>query len=464
MFFLASLVLASSAWAEPFSIEGNQDPRLAIEGCRSAGLNEYVPIPIISSPSHPQIVRGKTVFLSDDFPTIELRAEPQKGIYQQWAIINSAAPSTERWVSQGELTTAFKPERYGVYTVVLGGKSKQGTCGYVGFQFAVLNSEAPLAPSEMLDWRAQYHSFSKLTEEFPFLKKISTPERVGSFTGRKIRIAVLDSGINMNTPDLRHAIARNADGTITGRNYIHLGMTPNDELGHGTFVAGILAGAMSGIAPDRIEILSIKTMSPLGMTDESKILSGIVDAVGLRADIIYLNGSCEKNCPQMEKSLQKLLDRYLLPQGILLVTGAGDVRPNPNKPNERDNDIVKIYPGSIKSQALLTVTGLDEKNNLAETACFGATSTHMAAPAKAQSTCNYLSNTGETQYCVKSDTSIAAAQVAAAIALLMSESPGLNAISAAERVMNSGDQNSSLVGKTISGNTLNVKRALLFKK
>ncbi|MCM0607090.1 MAG: S8 family serine peptidase [Xanthomonadaceae bacterium] len=433
------------------SVEGNQDPRLAIEGCRSPGFHDFIPLPLITSPSHPQIVRGQSVYRPDDVIEIQFSAEPLRGIYQQWSIINSASPSTEKWTSNS-LSISFKPVKYGVYTVVLGAKSKQGICGYVGFQFAVLNTEEVLPAEAIIEWMP--------SDQFPYLKKIQVPERLQPFTGKKVRIAVLDSGINLNTPDLRHAIARNEDGSIIGKNFIQLDLPPHDELGHGTFVAGILGGAMSGIARDRVELVPYKIVNSFGIVSESMILSSLVSAVASRPDIIYLNASCEKNCPQIEKSLQKVLDQYIYPSKILVVTSAGDVKLRRNKTVERDNDKEKFYPGSLKSPALLTVTALDEKSVLAETSRYGSKSTHLAAPGLAQSACNYLSHNGKTQYCEKSDSSIASAQVTGAIALTLSESPGLNVFQAAERVIASGDENNSLLGKTVSGRTLNINQAL----
>lgn len=54
-------------------------------------------------------------------------------------------------------------------------------------------------------------------------------------------VAVLDSGVNYNHRELKDKLTRTAEGTLIGADFLMNDSVPNDEYGHGTFVAGIVA-------------------------------------------------------------------------------------------------------------------------------------------------------------------------------------------------------------------------------
>src|SRR5260221_2965088 len=70
-----------------------------------------------------------------------------------------------------------------------------------------------------------------LHDSVPLLR-VPTVWRRG-YTGAGIRVAVVDTGIDASHPDLAHRIVASAD---------HAGMGAGDDVGHGTHVAGIIAG------------------------------------------------------------------------------------------------------------------------------------------------------------------------------------------------------------------------------
>jgi subtilisin family serine protease len=68
--------------------------------------------------------------------------------------------------------------------------------------------------------------------------EILEPQR-SAMTGRGVRIAILDSGIDLNHPDLRGRVDLNASRNFSSEGPPHY---VNDMNGHGTHVAGIIAG------------------------------------------------------------------------------------------------------------------------------------------------------------------------------------------------------------------------------
>lgn len=131
--------------------------------------------------------------------------------------------------------------------------------------------------------------------------------RVGGFapkyTGKGVTVAVLDSGIDTAHPDLLGQVVAQKNCMTNRKN------TPTvDTDGHGTRVAGIIAGlnneiGVKGIAPDA-HLASIKVMGGLGSGRTSYILCGlewtIKNAAQYNIKVInmslYTFGYSDNNC------------------------------------------------------------------------------------------------------------------------------------------------------------------------
>jgi subtilisin family serine protease len=110
------------------------------------------------------------------------------------------------------------------------------------------------------------------------------------FTGRGVRVAVIDSGIDASHPDLtgRVDLARSRNFTSEG--------DPDDVTdhhGHGTHVAGIIGGAgnqFRGVAPE-VEFIVCKVFDGTGQaTEEGAVIEAVRWAVSQGADIINYSG------------------------------------------------------------------------------------------------------------------------------------------------------------------------------
>ena len=124
------------------------------------------------------------------------------------------------------------------------------------------------------------------SEAVPWTQQLLAPSRLwGMTTGTGQTVAVLDSGVSATAPLLAGAVRR-------GRNVLNGHGADTDCLGHGTFVAGIIAGrpvpgtAFTGIAPGAT-ILPVDVVDP----NTETTTSGTVSAAALAAGIIYaVNG------------------------------------------------------------------------------------------------------------------------------------------------------------------------------
>jgi serine protease AprX len=106
--------------------------------------------------------------------------------------------------------------------------------------------------------------------------------------GTGITVAVIDSGIDKNHPDLIGKV-------VAEKNFLADEITADDLLGHGTMVAGIIAGSGAasngsyrGIAPGA-KLISVKVIDGKGDGKVSDIIAGIEWAVYNGADILSLS-------------------------------------------------------------------------------------------------------------------------------------------------------------------------------
>lgn len=106
--------------------------------------------------------------------------------------------------------------------------------------------------------------------------------------GTGVVVAVLDSGIDKNHPDLA--------GKVVGEvNFVDSERTTDDLLGHGTTVAGIIAGSGTasggeyvGVAPGA-SLLNVRVIDSKGSGQISDIIAGIDWAIDNDADILTMS-------------------------------------------------------------------------------------------------------------------------------------------------------------------------------
>ena len=100
-------------------------------------------------------------------------------------------------------------------------------------------------------------------------------------------VAVVDTGVDLKHPDL-------AGKLVDGTNILKPDAPPQDDNGHGTAVAGVIAAVsnnglgIAGIAPNA-KIMPIKAVGAKGVGEEEHLGQGIRYAVDNGADVIVLS-------------------------------------------------------------------------------------------------------------------------------------------------------------------------------
>ncbi len=141
-----------------------------------------------------------------------------------------------------------------------------------GFREAVLHLTSPAAGELLVEAGTAASDETQATWGLQAVRAVNS-----SFTGRGIRVAVLDTGCDLQHPDLQGR-------SIQGRSFIP-GEAVQDGNGHGTHCIGtsmgprrLSAGPRYGIAHDA-EVYAGKVLSNAGSGSDSQILGGINWAV-----------------------------------------------------------------------------------------------------------------------------------------------------------------------------------------
>jgi len=145
--------------------------------------------------------------------------------------------------------------------------------------------------------------------------------RIDGIDGTGIKIAVIDTGVDFNHPDL---FGWGPDGKVVGGyNFIQEDEPPLDTNGHGTQVAGVIAadGQIVGIAP-KAKILAYKVSEDGEGVSSELIIRAIEKAIEDGADVINISLGVNKTNSKIEQAVN-----YALEKGIFVVTAAGNDGP-----------------------------------------------------------------------------------------------------------------------------------------
>jgi subtilisin family serine protease len=310
----------------------------------------------------------------------------------------------------------------------------------------------------------------------PYLGQIGAPAAWSLSTGNgKVVVAVIDSGIDVNHPDLASRLWTNpadsfSDGvdhdnngcvndihgcrfvTLTTDNHQVCGYSDdsgtgtkptgliNDDSGsaflasHGTFVSGIIGAAgnnnvgISGVAWN-VQLMTVKVLDcgtgagrlPSGLM--SDVVKGILYATRMGANVINVSLSSQRqvdDTPDLRNAIQVAQSN-----GVIVVAAAGNYGSDASQPGPG-------YPGAYSEfPNLITVGAADQNNGMrwVSTSAYGP-ALDLAAPGAAGIISTVRTDlTGSTGYVRDNNggTSFATPMVAGMFALMISRNTHLNA-------------------------------------
>ena len=194
------------------------------------------------------------------------------------------------------------------------------------------------------------------------------PKQMG-FTGKGIKIGVIDTGINISHPDFFNH--KETSRFLKGYDFVDNDTIPQDTNGHGTQVTGIIAsdGQLKGIAP-MAEIFSYRVSSDGESVPSNLIIKAINQAVEDRVDIINISLGVNMTHNKIDEAVNNAIS-----QGIVVVAAAGNSGPdkstigspakNPNAItvgatyNNRDSSMVSTLQVEETQFQVLPMLGTD---------------------------------------------------------------------------------------------------------
>jgi thermitase len=134
--------------------------------------------------------------------------------------------------------------------------------------------------------------------------------------GEGVKIAVLDSGADLQHPDI-------SDNLLPGINLVRRNNPPQDDNKHGTHVTGIICAqnneiGMVGVAP-KAKVIPVKVLDGRGNGDMNLVAEGVRWAADNGADIISMSLGSPSPQQQLRRAIQ-----YAAAKGIPTFCAAGN--------------------------------------------------------------------------------------------------------------------------------------------
>ena len=194
--------------------------------------------------------------------------------------------------------------------------------------------------SALLSWQMDYMDIIGINND-----------SVAELDGRGVVVCVVDSGVDLDHPDLRGVELRGWRDSINGID------EPYDDEGHGTAMTGIIVsdGGLDGVAK-RVDLLVAKAINDEGQGTDGTVSDSVDWCVQQGADIISLSlggsqsfGSDFFTTDELERSVDDALD-----SGVFVVSSAG------NDGEDDDGDVGS--PGSV--EGVICVGGITRSGTI----------------------------------------------------------------------------------------------------
>ncbi len=312
--------------------------------------------------------------------------------------------------------------------------------------------EASLTPNDAL-----YSSLWGMQGAFG----IGAPTAWNVSNGSGVTVAVLDTGVDRNHPDLAanmwintgeiasNGIDDDANGYIddvNGWDFYDNDNDPSDMHGHGTHVSGTIAGTGNnsiGVigAAYGAKIMALRFIGPGG---------------GLTSHAIFaLYYAIDKGIPISNNSwggagfssaLQAAISDAST-SGMLFVAAAGN--------NGTNNDSVPFYPASYTLPNIVSVGSITSTGTISNFSNYGATSVDLFAPGS-----GILSSLPSNSYASWDGTSMASPHVAGVAAQILSVNSGFSTAQIKDALLNNSSSDATYLGACLTSGRLNAATAV----
>jgi subtilisin family serine protease len=282
-----------------------------------------------------------------------------------------------------------------------------------------------------------------------------------------VRVAVIDSGMQLNHPDLAANLWTNPgeipgngvddDGNgriddVNGWDFINNDNDPSDDDGHGTHVAGTVGAVgnnntgVTGVAWN-VKLIPLKACDADGFCPLSATIAALNYAVARGVKISNNSyGGIGSQSTSERNAITAARDA-----GHLFVAAAGNDNKNTDLPGNSH------YPSNYTLDNIISVASTTPNDGLSSFSNFGATSVDLGAPGS-----QIVSTVPNNAYGSAGGTSMASPHVAGVAALIKARKPTWSYSQIRDRLLGNTRPLTALSQKTVTGGMLNAFDALNF--
>lgn len=189
------------------------------------------------------------------------------------------------------------------------------------------------------------------------LDRVRVDEAWRTSRGAGAVVAVVDTGVALDHPDLYDRLLTREDGSVVGVDLVDDDLDPTDAHGHGTLVAGVIAATagngrgIAGVAPEA-SIMPVRVLAADGSGSSEVVGRGIRWAVDHGADVINVSleavaaADGDTRAPGVPTDAVRYADEH----GVLVVAAAGN-RPGAAAAYPEDSPIVLVGAVDRSDQA-----------------------------------------------------------------------------------------------------------------
>lgn len=259
-------------------------------------------------------------------------------------------------------------------------------------------------------------------------------------------VAVLDSGVELNHPDLQSAL-------VAGYDFINHDSDPSDDNGHGTHVAGIIGAneqdistPYTGGAAPGVKVMPIKVLDSEGFGTTAEIIAGIEHAIAHKDVVRIINMSLGSSGDSV--LLHEAIKRAIA-ANIVVVAAAGNqgnnwINGEAGQLDDSPTDMIRTtnwtdYPAAYEEVVSVGALGQLPNSTLAVADFSNTGKVDVSAPGV-----NIYSTFLNGKHAWGSGTSQATPFVSALAALVIANDPGLNVTQTRAIIENSNEEMSPL--------------------